>query len=151
MPTIEFRKNRPTLILTVGLPASGKTTFAKEVVRTAPNRDNFVRANRDDIRKMLYDQAFCPNEEGTVTLVQDAIITAALVSGRNVIVDDTNLNPRTMARLRVLADDHGATVEVVDFRHVPLATCLSRDADRKDPVGEEVIMRMYEKYVKGAK
>ena len=39
------------LLLLKGLPASGKTTFAKELVRSD---GNWIRVNKDDLRNMLH-------------------------------------------------------------------------------------------------
>ena len=41
----------PKLILTRGIPASGKSTWAKAWVQEDPQRR--VRVNRDDLRRML--------------------------------------------------------------------------------------------------
>lgn len=135
----------PTLYYTVGLPASGKTTYARELVKKNPG---MVRANRDDLRLLLHEGRFSKGNEKTVSLVQETMIRAALAAGRDVICDDTNLNPKTQARLRRHAEDHEADVEVIDFTHVSLIECIERDNKRDKHVGETVIRRMWEQYLK---
>ena len=134
----------PTLHYTVGLPASGKTTAAREMVARNPG---MLRSNRDDLRASLHDGKFSKGNEKLVTRMQHAMIVAALVDGRDVVCDDTNLAPRTVAKLRALADDAGAGFERIDFTGVSLAECIRRDPLRDRSVGEDVIRNMWERYL----
>jgi predicted kinase len=134
------------LLITRGLPASGKTTFARKF------QPYVVRVNRDDVRRMLHGRRlFTPWAEGQVTAVQRAMVEALLRARADVIVDDTNLRPRTVREWAELAARYGATFEVHDFTDVPLAECLRRDAERPadERVGEVGIRRMYDRYLKG--
>jgi predicted kinase len=140
-------KEKPvtTLIMTKGLPGSGKSTWAKEyVLKAEPGR--VVRVNKDDLRSMLHADRWKGTERRTVK-ARDALVEAFLLQGLTVIVDDTNLNPDHEARLRVLAECHVAAFEIKDFTHVPLNTCIVRDLKRSKSVGEKVIKTMYEQYL----
>lgn len=133
---------------TRGLPASGKTTFAKgEVARALAAGSFVVRANRDDIRSML--GVTTGQHETTVGDVQDGIIRAGLLRGWDVIVDDTNFFRGTEKRFRSLAFECKAEVECIDFTNVPVETCIERDAKREASVGEDVIRGMAERYLNG--
>lgn len=134
----------PTLFYTVGLPASGKTTEARGMVKANPR---LVRANRDDLRLMLHDGRFSNGNEKAVTQMQHAMIRAALNDGRDVIVDDTNLNPRTVDSLKAIAKETGAELKRLGFTDVPLRECIARDAKRERSVGEDVIRTMWERYL----
>lgn len=134
----------PTLHYTVGLPASGKTTWARQHV--AKHRTT-IRVNRDDLRLMLHEGRFSKGNEKAVTEAQHAMIAAALAAGRDVVVDDTNLNARTVAKLEGLARDHQAELVKVDFTDVPLRDCIARDAKRNRSVGEDVIRQMWGRYL----
>lgn len=142
---------KPTLHYTYGLPASGKTTYAREKVAKNPS---MIRANLDDIRLLLHGPQikFNKSRERAAVLVQDAMIRAALKDGRDVICDDTNLNPKAIDRMEMTAIACGAAVKRVDFSDVPLGECIKRDADRGQAgyrsVGEDVIRGMWDRWLK---
>lgn len=134
------------LIATRGLPASGKTTFARGLQPQA------VRVNRDDLRLMLHSARLHTSwAERQVTVAQRAQVEALLRAGVSVCVDDTNLRSRVLREWAELAARFGAAFEVHDFTDVPLAECLRRDAERPEPdrVGAEVIERMHERFLAG--
>lgn len=136
------------LIITRGAPASGKTTFAKKEI--FDGRAD-VRYNRDDIRRSHHPTdkwpgyKFSKTNEKAVTSVQTGLIQAALGIGQIVICDDTNLNEKTLNRLKKIAEDAGAEVEVKDFFDVPLHKLIERNLRREHSVGEDVIHRMFRK------
>jgi predicted kinase len=134
------------LLITRGLPASGKTTFARAL------QPDVVRVNRDDLRRMLHGRRlYTDRAEREVTLVQRASVEALLRKGISVIVDDTNLGAEVVRRWATLAARHQATFEVHDFTGVPLEECIRRDAERDpaDHVGEAGIRRMHQQYLAG--
>jgi predicted kinase len=133
------------LTLTRGLPASGKTTWAKDQTAAVPCT---VRVNRDDIRAMLLPvwPHGDPVWEWRCTVAQHAQIRALLETGTNVICDDTNLTDDAVWSLLYLARCAGAQVHVKDFTDVPVQVCIERDAARPDPVGAAVIERMWADY-----
>lgn len=133
------------VILTKGLPASGKSTWAREMLAQHPNQ--YKRVNKDDLRAMLDNGAFDGKKtENFVLAVRNQIILAALADGKHVIVDDTNLDPKHEAHIRALVQDQ-AEVEIKDFTHVSLEECIARDQKRPNYVGEKVIRGMYKKYI----
>ncbi len=145
-------------IITRGLPASGKTTWAKKWVAHSYQPDSGLnsraRVNKDDIRKMLHDSHFEKGvTEKQVNAARDAAITALLKSGVSVVNDDTNLPQRTAREMKKIADRTGAIFTVVDFTDVDLDVCIERDKIRwaESPVGEEVIREMHQRFIKGKK
>lgn len=131
--------------LTKGLPASGKSTWAKAMLKNQPNQ--YKRVNKDDLRAMLDDGLFGGKKtENFILSVRDQIILAALAEGKHVIVDDTNLDPKHEAYIRQLVVDR-AEVVVEDFTHVSLEVCIARDQKRPNYVGEKVIRSMHQKYL----
>lgn len=138
------------LTITRGLPASGKTTLAREYVR---DNENTVRVNRDDIRYNLYGIYHGPPiDERVVTLAQHGAIYNLLRNGVNVIVDDTNLHPYSLPTWEKLAKKCSAVLEVIDLTGVPMETCVARDEIRRHKgergVGYEAIKNHYERYLK---
>lgn len=121
------------LILTRGIPASGKTTWAKSWVGFELNR---ARCNRDDLRAMLFDKVgkLTNDEETRVTQVQQATVKTLLKKGYDVVIDDTNLVNKFIKEWFKLAENMGVEVEVIDF---PIARqdAVNRDAKRGVVVG----------------
>lgn len=141
----------PTLTITRGLPASGKTTYARAWVAEDPARR--ARVNRDDLRAQLHAGTWLgPDTERPIVAVQHAAIRALLDRGVDVICDDTNLPARTVRDLRRVAVLAGAEFAVVDLTDVPLETCLERNAGRIAGGGlvpQEAIIDMNRRYIAG--
>jgi predicted kinase len=129
------------LILTKGLPASGKTTWAKSYLQAHPKTANLCK---DDLRLQLPDS---PEREDRVVKVRDLLTEHYLREGYSVIWSDTNLNPIHTKRAAELTQQHQAQLIVQDFTHVTLAECIRRDLLRPHPVGQAVIQQMYEDYL----
>jgi predicted kinase len=128
------------VILTRGLPGSGKSTWAKEKVRKYPNQ--YKRINKDDLRRMLDADGFRKDMEKYILDVRDNLILLALEKGKHVIVDDTNLSPKHENRIREVVRGK-AKVIIQDFTDVPLDECIKRDLNRLNSVGESKIKQMY--------
>ena len=139
------------LIITRGLPGSGKSTFARGWVAEDPTTR--AEVNRDYQRDMLHDGAWIGGRagtEGSVIAVRDAAIKTLLRRGVDVVCSDTNLPQKVARDLRNLADIAGADFEVQDLTDVPLDVCLERDAERDPGVGESVIRGMHSRYLASA-
>lgn len=126
-----------------GLPASGKTTKAGEIV----SQGNWVRVNRDLIRTMLHFDKFTPRNEGKTVDAEKALVRYFLSKDVNVVVDDCNLNPKNNEIWGGIAHECGAKFETHTMR-TAWHTCVARDATRtdKDPVGKDVIKNMAIQY-----
>lgn len=136
------------LMVVRGLPAAGKTMWAKDWVRKDHKRR--VRVNRDDLRDMMDCGQFIEGlTEPRIVRARNAVISQNLRNGVSVICDDTNLPERVMDELRDLASDCGAAVCVHDMRDVPLETCLARNALRDGGrcVPEDKIREMHRRWI----
>lgn len=137
------------ITLMVGLPASGKSTKAEELLK----RGGTVRINKDLLRTMLHCDKFTGINEG---MTRDAARTLAktfLSQGVNVIIDDTNLNPGTLQSWKDLGKELDAKIEYCRL-DTSVEECLRRDKARGDKVGAHVIIQMalqHLQYMKGEK
>jgi predicted kinase len=103
------------LILTRGVPASGKSTWAKAWVEEDPL--NRVRVNRDNLRWTLGVKGGIGDQwqEEEVTHWQNQMIVRYLSQGKDVVVDNTNLRARHVKELIKLGQKWGAEIEFKDF------------------------------------
>lgn len=142
----------PKLLITRGLPGSGKTTFARAWINGDVNR---VRVNRDDLRRVLFDgEGVLPHaQEQQVTIAQQTLATNMLRGGIDVVIDDTNLRNKYLIEWLEIARREDAEVEWHDeFLAVPVEECVRRDRARghagERSVGEPVITKMHDRYLK---
>jgi len=144
--------SRPTFHAPMGLQGSGKTTLSRQLAAAT----GAVHIDLDPIRRRVWPD--CPASwdphAGRGLVVQrafEAAVVEQLASGRDVIVDRTNLDPRDIGRLRVIAPD--ARLIVHDLRHVPLELCIARDAARPRPqrVGEDGIRQLHQRWLAPAR
>lgn len=134
-------------IVTVGVSASGKTTWAK-------SQKGFQIVSRDDIRAELQDRAGRPvdwakwsfKREDEVTAIQEERIKAAAHAKQNIIIADTNLSERTRKSVVALLERLGYDVEMKEF-DVDITVAWKRDAAREGGVGHQVIYEQYQKWL----
>lgn len=126
------------MIILQGLPASGKSLRAKELVESMGNA---VRINKDLLRTMLhFDKWSGRNEENT----RDAakwLAAGYLGKGINVIIDETNLSEKTFQSWKEVAKTCEAKIQIIKI-DVPIEECVKRDAKRDISVGHSVIWGM---------
>ena len=98
-----------------------------------------MRVNRDDLRAMLRaGRTWSATDEAATARVGDVIIAQALLIGRSVVVDDTNIALHAITQVRAIAEPLGAMVRVYDL-DTGVEECIQRDAARINPVGEATI------------
>lgn len=128
----------------IGESGSGKTTYAKNLVASDP--DKYVRLERDELRIELAADPSSPmgrRFESHVAKVQKARAAEALRADKNVIISDTNLNVNTQLMWEEFANHKAA------FRKYRIMTsledCIRNDAGRtgKSHVGRAVIERQF--------
>lgn len=83
------------VIINIGVSGSGKTTWTTEFVK---KNSNYVRINRDDLRKHFYgtlDDYYIHKDlnsrEDFITQVEYLLFNNALEEGHSIVVDNTNL------------------------------------------------------------
>jgi predicted kinase len=124
-----------------GIPASGKSTYAKKWVAEDPA--NRVSINRDEIREALFGDASSHKDENKVTEVENMLIAKALREGKHVMSDNTNTNMAFIPKAIKFAKDNGATkIHNEDFP-ISLEEAKKRNSERERKVPEHVLDRMY--------
>lgn len=132
------------IIFCKGLPASGKTTFAKEWVQKDPTKR--VRVNKDDLRSLLHNNKFSKGNENQVLKIQDEVILNTLREGKSIVIDNTHLVEKHYINLKDLLLKNclnNIPIIIQDFTDVSPEECIKRDLVRSNSVGANVIWRMY--------
>ena len=138
------------ILILRGLPASGKSTFARNLLTENPHA--WKRLNKDELRAMLDNSVHSIPNEKFVERVRDFMLVEALKEGKHVVIDDTNLSDRPIERITQVVQKYTKEsgyqvhIEIKDI-DASLEECLARDAVREKKVGSEVIMRMYRTHV----
>ena len=135
-------KNRKILLL-VGIPASGKTTWKEKFLS---QNDNYISVSRDDFRYMFKNSGWLdPKGEKLVSESVKQTIIRAINSKYNVVIDQTNVNIKHLNPFIEFCEKL-ADVEFQIF-DIPYEVAVERDSKRKNSVGEEVIKKMYQNYL----
>lgn len=134
------------VILTKGLPSSGKSTWAKELLKESPNA--YKRINNDDLRRMFDNMQYSKDMENFIKKAVDTLVLLALEEGKHVILDNTHLSDKSVNRIKELVKGKAKVIIEDKFLEVPLETCIKNDLKRLESVGKDVIVRMYEQHIK---
>lgn len=129
------------LIILQGVPAAGKSTWAREFIK---GKKDWVIVNRDSIRDGRGDY-WIPEQEEYISDLEEYHVTRALERGLNVIIDATNLNPKTIAKWKQVAKQFSIEPEWIEFT-ITYQEAIERDSKRERPVGKGVIRDFFNKY-----
>jgi predicted kinase len=133
-PSVAARAPQGVVVLAIGLPGSGKSSWFK--------RHNIAPLSSDLLRALLFDD---PTEQRFQDLIFSnlrSMLRARLIARRPMnYVDATNLTPHERHSWTKLASDFGYEVQAVYF-DVPVEVCLERNQRRQRVVPEDVMRRM---------
>jgi len=133
-PAAAPRASKGTVVLAIGLPGSGKSSWFK--------RHNITPLSSDMLRALLFDD---PTEQRFQDLIFSnlrSMLKARLIARRPLnYVDATNLTPHERQSWIKLGQDYGYEVQAVFF-DVPLEVCLERNQKRERTVADDVMRRM---------
>src|SRR5271170_1778777 len=116
--------------LLVGIPGSGKSTYAKQVVAKDPS--NWVRINNDDLRAMLNGSVWTSEYEKMITDARNYLIRDALKRGKNVIIDNLNINRRHFDDVCKIAKSVNADIQVFEKAfYIELDEAMERNSKRE--------------------
>ena len=123
------------LILTVGLPRSGKSTWAKE--------QGHPIVNRDAIRLALHGKAYIMDAEPMVTAIEDYMVRSLFLAGHSTVIVDAChvtqkrrerwVNPMWIIEWRIIDTRKGICIQRAwdDDREdlIPIIESMWKDCD----------------------
>ncbi|MER3397070.1 MAG: hypothetical protein C4315_03395 [Chloroflexota bacterium] len=137
----QWRRPPVKLYVLVGIPGSGKTTYARRYL------SDKWRVCMDDLRFMLSVEPYAEPLQ-PVVIELEHIILERLLAGINsrfndIVVDATSVTRERRRRYIELARKHGAR-PVAIFIQTPLEVALVRNRQRANVIPEAVIHRMHQ-------
>ncbi|HLI62180.1 MAG TPA: AAA family ATPase [Terriglobales bacterium] len=136
-PAPPTRQPKGAVVLSIGLPGSGKSTWFK--------RHNILPLSSDMVRILLFDDVTEQRYQDLVFSTLRSMLRARLLARRPWnYLDATNLSPHERRSWIKLAHDFGYEVHAVFF-DVPPEVCIERNRRRDRNVPEDVMQRMAQK------
>lgn len=146
-----FSSGDRLLVLTVGASCSGKTTWAEEFTLDQLSQGvNFCNLNRDDVRFRIHSNGvrdwrnykFNKNNEKQVTDIIDELAKGCVDDGVNIIISDTNLNPKTQEKWQQWAKDNNYKV-VYKYFDVEWEELVKRNSQRSGGIPEHILWNQH--------
>lgn len=104
---IEYNPNKPEMIILIGLPRSGKSSFRKKYYI------NYACISRDNIREAEFGFKGNMENEGLVTRLFNKQLTDALNKKQNIIIDNTNMQRKYRRQFIQQAQAHGYNIKAI--------------------------------------
>lgn len=133
------------LILTRGLPASGKSTWAKAWVAKSPLDRR--RINNDDmVIELGLVGDFRDRSYNILKEAREFRLKAFMSKGYDIVLDNMNLSKTSNEEAKKFAEEYGYEIEYKDFLNISLEELLDRNSKRKTDVTEEILRKLYKKF-----
>ena len=136
-PNAAGQTPKGNVVLAIGLPGSGKTTWF--------GRRGITPLSSDLLRGILFDDVEEQRYQGLVFSTLRSLLRARLIARMPMnYVDATNLSTHERRQWIKMAKSFGYEVQAVFF-DVPLEVCLERNRQRDRSVSEDIMRKMAEK------
>jgi protein phosphatase len=141
MNNLETGEKKKALVILVGPPASGKSTWGKKFAED----NKVVYVSTDAIRAEIGSGEGDQNVSAAAFGIARQRVSQALAAGKSAMIDATSVNRKARRDWINLGRGHGAYIIAVAFE-VSRDELLRRDAQRDRHVGPEIIDRFLNKY-----
>ncbi|MGE5110621.1 MAG: AAA family ATPase [Acidobacteriaceae bacterium] len=136
-PQPKGKKTKGAVVLAIGLPGSGKSSWFK--------RHNIIPLSSDLVRGLLFDDPTEQRYQDLVFSTLRAMLRARMIASRPWnYIDATNLSPKERHSWIKMARDFGYEAHAVFF-DVPTEVCMERNRMRSRNVPDEIMQRMGQK------
>jgi predicted kinase len=136
-PPLKGKKTKGAVVLSIGLPGSGKSSWFK--------RNSIIPLSSDLVRGLLFDDPTEQRYQDLVFSTLRAMLRARMIAGRPWnYIDATNLSPKERHSWIKMAKDFGYEAHAVFF-DVPTEVCMERNRMRSRNVPDEIMQRMGQK------
>lgn len=134
--------DNPTLYILIGVPGSGKSTYAEELYQKSER--GIALVSSDCIRKSLYGNENCQDNPKKVFTLAHKIIVDQLEHGFDVIFDATNIYAKDRSDLirKICFEVKKEVRFIAIYFDTPIETCVARQDLRERKVPTKVIEKM---------
>jgi len=136
---------KPILILTIGIPGSGKSTWARQY----SEKTGYVRVCPDDIRKEITGEVSNISRDSEVWAIAKERVNKLLDEGTNVIFDSTMMNSKTLTTFKMLSGKAIVCYKVFNCSSEEAKKRISLDISNnvdRSKVPEHIVDKMYSNY-----
>jgi predicted kinase len=137
LPSASPKDLKGYVVLAIGLPGSGKTTWFK--------RRGVTPLSSDMLRSILFDDITEQRYQGLVFSTLRSLLRARLIAKMPWnYVDATNLSAHERRQWIKMAKSFGYEAQAVFF-DVPLEVCMERNSRRERTVSDDIMRKMAER------
>ena len=136
---VKINKMSKKVIILGGSQEKGKIAFASKLLNDNPGE--YIRLNTDELRVMTTNHYHTTDNEKFIEKVKDLMLEEALLDGKHVFLDDSNLSEGQLERIRNVVrkfnTDHNQSVPVEIISMVAkLEDCMESDRAGEKPINE---------------
>ena len=137
----DIGEKKKALVILVGPPASGKSTWGKKFAQ----ENNLTYVSTDAIRAEIGTGEGDQSVSRAAFVIARNRVSSALGTGKSAMIDATSVSRKARKDWINLGRGHGSFIVAVAFE-VSREELLRRDAARERHVGPEIIDRFLHKY-----